>query len=64
MEAHPVVIVLEIAEDEAEAVKHMHRYARNLRRRRVVNRYGVFIERHGSMWRVCLKDREGNRRDH
>lgn len=53
-----IVIVVDTYDTEAEAVKAMHRYARNLKRLRQAKRYGVFIEkRTGTHW-LCLVDRE------
>lgn len=55
-----VVTVIETHDTEAEAVKAMHRYARNLRRLRKTSQFGVFIEKRRSTWYLCLNDRRAS----
>lgn len=57
MKANHVVTVVDTYDDEAVAVRAMHRYATNLRRIRQAKRYGVFIEKRAGTWYLCLKDR-------
>lgn len=55
-----VDIVIDSYGDEREAAKQMHAQARVLRKRRLTQRYGVYIEQHRGVWWLILHDR-GNR---
>lgn len=54
------VVILSTHETEREAIAEMQRQARNIRRRKVTSRYGVFVEKtnhRNPVWWVCLRDR-------
>ena len=51
------VILIRTFEREEEAVKEMHRYARNLRKQKKTGRYGVFVEKRAGSWWLNLHDR-------
>ena len=57
MSSEAVDIVIDTFEDEKEAAKHMHKCARNLRRRHLTNRYGVFKEQRRGAWWLMHHDR-------
>ena len=53
-----IILLIQTYDDEESATRAMQAYARQLRRRRMTKRYGVFIEKRASTWWLNLVDRQ------